>query len=530
MADDQPSASPHLTPLSGSARSLPHNAVEVGPLPPEHLMDVTLRLRGPSVQPRAANAAPLSREAFARDYGASDADLSRVEQFAHDHGLSVALASAARRTVIVRGTAAQLQAAFGVSLAMYETGGVTFRGRSGEVHLPPELSGIVEGVFGLDDRPQAHPQFRLAGPVGSPGVARPHTAGLSYTPPELAGLYGFPAGDGAGQTIAIIELGGGYRKADLKTYFAGLGLPTPSVIAISVDGGRNKPSHDPGSADGEVMLDIEVAGGVAPGAHIAVYFAPNTDAGFLNAVTTAVHDARRRPSVVSISWGAAEKQWTGQAMQSLSSAFQDAAILGVTVLCAAGDDGSDDRVGDGLAHTDFPASSPWATACGGTRLEASGGQISREVVWSEPGHGATGGGVSDVFALPDYQQGAGVPPSANPGGKAGRGVPDISAVADPLTGYAVRVDGQDTVIGGTSAVAPLWAGLVARLNANLAAKPGGAGRPLGFLNPLLYLYSPVRDIVEGSNGAYTAGAGWDACTGLGSPDGAKLAALDGTVR
>ena len=171
----------------------------------------------------------MSREAFAREYGASEADLSRVEAFAHDHELSVVSASAARRTVILRGTAAQVQAAFSVLLSMYHSGGVTFRRRSGEVQLPAELTGVVEGVFGLDDRPQAHPQFRLAGPVGrtggAAGAAYPHTAGRSFTPPELADLYGFPAGDGAGQTIAIIELGVAYRKADLKTYFAGLGGP-----------------------------------------------------------------------------------------------------------------------------------------------------------------------------------------------------------------------------------------------------------------------------------------------------------------
>ncbi|AWN22412.1 peptidase S53 [Deinococcus irradiatisoli] len=522
MADDQTETAPPPQPLGGSVRTLPQNARPLGPTPPESELDVTLRLRGPQMQPRL-QAAPMSREAFARQYGASESDIARVEQFAHDHELSVVEVSAARRSVILRGTAAQLQGAFGVSLTLYGAGSVTFRGRSGPVNLPPELQGVVEGVFGLDNRPQAHPQFRLAAPVGQPGVAFPHAASSSFTPPELAELYGFPAGDGAGQTIAILELGGGYRKADLKAYFAGLGLPTPRVTAVSVDGGRNAPSHDPGSADGEVMLDIEVAGAIAPGAHIAVYFAPNTDAGFLNALTTAVHDARRKPSIVSISWGAAEPQWTLQAMQAMNSAFQEAAMLGVTVLCAAGDDGSGDRVGDGLAHADFPASSPWATACGGTRLEAAAGQITREVVWNEPGHGATGGGVSEVFGLPDYQQGAGVPPSVNPGHPVGRGVPDISAVADPLTGYQVRVDGQNMVIGGTSAVSPLWAGLVARLNARL-------GRPLGFLNPLLYLNTPVRDIVDGNNGAYAAGQGWDACTGLGSPDGAKLAALDGTVR
>ena len=523
----QPMKAQPMKVLGGSVRTLPAGATAVGAASPEQHLDVTLRLRGAATRPQSQSmtTGPISRQAFASQYGASREDIALVEAFAHEHDLTVNEASAARRSVQLRGTVAQLEAAFGVSLSLYQTQGVTFRGRSGPVHLPTELKGVVEGVFGLDDRPQARPQFRIGGGVGlagETGVAFPHAAGVSFTPLQLAEAYGFPAGDGAGQTIAIIELGGGYKQADLNAYFADLGIKPPKVTAISVDGGRNAPVGDPGSADGEVVLDIEVAGAVAPGARIAVYFAPNTDAGFLNAVTKAVHDARRKPSVVSISWGAAEKNWTLQAMRAMDSAFHDAALLGVTVLCAAGDDGSDDRVGDGLAHTDFPASSPWATGCGGTRLELTGSAISAEVVWNEPGHGATGGGVSDTFALPDYQLGAGVPVSKNPGGKPGRGVPDISGVADPLTGYRVRVDGVNMVIGGTSAVSPLWAGLVARLNANL-------GRPLGFLNPLLYVKSPVRDIVQGNNGAYEAGQGWDACTGLGSPDGAKLAQLDGTL-
>ncbi|WP_407539036.1 S53 family peptidase [Deinococcus radiomollis] len=212
------------------------------------------------------------------------------------------------------------------------------------------------------------------------------------------------------------------------------------------------------------MLDIEVAGAVAPGARIVVYFAPNTDAGFLNAVTQATHDRVRAPGVMSISWGAAESAWTGQAMQAMSGAFQDAAMMGFSVFCAAGDSGSTDggstdRVSGGFQHTDFPASSPWVNGCGGIRLTLQSGVPVSEVVWNNgPGNGASRGGVSDVFALPDYETGAAVPASANPGWRVGRGV------ADPQTGYSVRVDGADTVIGGTSAVAPLWAGLSALLN------------------------------------------------------------------
>jgi kumamolisin len=267
------------------------------------------------------------------------------------------------------------------------------------------------------------------------------------------------------------------------------------------------------------MLDIEVAAAVAPKAHIVVYFAPNTDQGFLDAITTAIHDKTNKPSVISISWGAPEANWTSQAMQQFNQAFQAAAALGVTICCASGDNGSGDGLTDGHAHVDFPASSPYALGCGGTKLIAAGSSISSEVVWNENPSSATGGGVSDVFPLPAWQRTAHVPPSTNPGAHVGRGVPDVAGDADPATGYKVRVDGQDFVIGGTSAVAPLWAGLIALLNQQLA-------NPVGYLNPLLYgsLHGTgvMRDISSGSNGAYHARSGWDPCTGWGVPDGAKL--------
>jgi kumamolisin len=278
------------------------------------------------------------------------------------------------------------------------------------------------------------------------------------------------------------------------------------------------------------MLDIEVAGAVAPEARIVVYFAPNTDAGFLDAIATAIHDASNHPSVISISWGGPEAAWTTQAMQAMDQAFQDAAALGVTVCCAAGDDGSSDirdpQQDDGRLHADFPASSPYALACGGTRLQGSGSTISSEVAWNEGRNGgATGGGVSDVFPLPSWQASAHVPPSGNPGRHTGRGLPDVAGDADPVTGYVIQVDGQQGIIGGTSAVAPLWAGLVALINQRL-------GHAVGYLNPILYRLPATagafhgittgNNDITGHHGPYPAGPGWDACTGWGSPDGAKL--------
>jgi kumamolisin len=317
-------------------------------------------------------------------------------------------------------------------------------------------------------------------------------------------------------------LGGGYRVSDLNTYFKNLGLKTPSVTSVSVDGGLNQPVGDPNSADGEVLLDIEVVGAVAPGAKIAVYFAPNTDQGFLDAITRAVHDTVLKPSVISISWGGPESSWTAQALSAYDQAFHDATLLGVTVCCASGDDGSADGVTDGAAHVDFPSSSPNVLACGGTRLESSKNKITKEVVWNHgAGKGATGGGISETFAMPSYQASAKPPVSVNPTHFKGRGVPDVSGDADPATGYQILVDGRSAVFGGTSAVAPLWAALIALINAQ-------TGRPAGFVNPKLYAAAAkpgFRDITSGTNGAYTAGTGWDACTGLGSPVGGSLLTL-----
>jgi kumamolisin len=252
-----------------------------------------------------------------------------------------------------------------------------------------------------------------------------------------------------------------------------------------------------------------------------VYFAPNTDQGFIDAVTTAIHDTVNRPSVISISWGGAESTWTAQAMNQMEQAFTDAAMLGVTVTVAAGDNGSTDGVTDGQQHVDFPASAPHALACGGTHLILDGTRRKSETVWGgTTGDGATGGGISDVFAVPAYQDAAHVPPSVNPGGRVGRGVPDVGGDADPDTGDPIRVDGQEIVVGGTSAVAPLWAALVARCNQAL-------GRDAGDIHAALYATElACTDITSGSNGSYSAKKGWDACTGLGAPEGtAILAAL-----
>jgi kumamolisin len=463
------------------------------------------------------SAGDLGREEFARQFGADPADIAAVKAFAASHGLGVIQEHAGRRTVVLLGTVAQFQAAFGVQLQRFEHPHGAYRGRQGFIHLPQELSGVVEAVLGLDNRPQARTHFRVRKPasIRAPSAAAP----VAFTPIQLASLYGYPEATGEGQCVGIIELGGGFTQADLQTYFAKLKVPRPTVTAVSVDNGQNTPTGEANGPDGEVMLDIEVIGAIAPQAKIAVYFAPNTDAGFLDAITTAVHDTTNKPSVISISWGSAESTWTSQSMTAMDEAFQAAATLGVTICVASGDNGSSDGVTDGGDHVDFPASSPYALACGGTSLKASSTAITSESVWNDgTAGGAGGGGVSTFFPLPTWQSGLQTTDTdGTTAALTNRGVPDVAGDADPDTGYDVRIDGTDTVIGGTSAVAPLWSGLLARIN-QLAGKPVGLIQPLLYRNP-----QALRDITQGNNGDFAASQGWDACTGLGSPNGQAVA-------
>jgi kumamolisin len=454
----------------------------------------------------------MTRAEFARRHGPDAASVKLVKAFAKEFGLAVAMPKeAGRRTIHLTGSAAAMQTAFGVELKQHTINGKKYRVREGSICLPEELSGQVEAVLGLDNRPQAKPHNR---------VATPHATNVQYTPVQVAELYSFPANpSAAGETIGLIELGGGYKTADLKAYFKTLGLAVPTVTAVLVDGGKNAPSNA-NSADGEVMLDIEVSAAVAPGAKIAVYFTPNTDQGFIDAISTAVHDTTNKPSVISISWGGPESTWTAQSMTALDSACQAAAALGVTITVAVGDNGSTDGVAGTTNHVDFPASSPHVLACGGTKLVVSGSTITSETVWNElaANEGATGGGVSDVFPLPSWQTNTNVPVPTVAGG--GRGVPDVAGDADPSTGYTIRVDGETLPIGGTSAVAPLWAGLIALANA-------ANGVSAGFVNPTFYASGAAKafhDITQGDNPAFSAGPGWDACSGLGSPIGTAIIA------
>ena len=452
----------------------------------------------------------LTTGELAERYGADPADVDLVRQTLTGLGLEVTAVHPATRRIKVAGTLGELSRAFGVTLQLVRStspGGhvVTHRYREGPIYIPAALAGIVLAVLGLDTRPQFRAHFR---PMAAAAQ------GTSYSPNQVADIYQFPAGTtGAGQTIAVIELGGGFSTSDLDTYFGGLGIPVPSISAVGVDGASNAPGSDPTGADVEVALDIDVIGAAAPGATQVVYFAPNNgDQGFVDAISAAAQ-ASPAPVAISISWGQSEDAWTQQGRSAMDAAMADAAALGITVCAASGDNGSGDAVTDGQPHVDFPASSPYALGCGGTKLLAdpSTGTISSEVVWNETAsnEGAGGGGVSDQFPLPSWQANAGVPArvggSSATGGSSGRGVPDVAGNADPTTGYQIYSGGQAQVVGGTSAVAPLWAALVSRL-------AEATGQRFGLIQPALYAgVTPgadgpgFNDITSGNNGAYAAG-------------------------
>jgi kumamolisin len=500
----------------------------------------------------------LSDDEFNSTFGADPADLAKIAAWARTSKLKVLDSSVPMRRVLVQGSIRDISKAFGVELNDYQhpqTG--HFRGRVGQIHVPADLSGVVQGVFGLDTRNVGHPRIRhgnfqpvdfqtlsLAGKPKGHGAAAPSNPFPgAFFPTVVAELYAYPDQfTGSGQNVAIFAFNGtspdprgGYKLPALQNYFEKvLGGKTPTITNVVVQGPGNDPGPDTtassnqGDSTGEVMLDMCVVGSVAPGANIFMYFTEFTSQGWVDALNQAITDDNEI-SVISISYGNPEDDpngaWTSMGVQNVNLAVQAAAAKGITICCAAGDDGSSDGDPTGGAHVDFPASSPFVLGVGGTNLVATSGTppaIQSETVWNETlqNEGATGGGVSAVFTKPAYQNSVSVPPSVNPPHSIGRGVPDVAAVADPVTGVVVmHIDGKHLEqIGGTSASTPLWASLIARLNQGLNAR-------CGYLNPLLYVKfssGVLRDINTGNNGAYSAGPGWDACTGLGTPNGEQL--------
>jgi kumamolisin len=545
--------------IAGSHRTAPTGARKVGRPDLGQVIEVTLRLRRGcqeglwNERVATTNISHFSKRSYfdrrelAEHISTPHNDIAEVMSFAVTHNLRVVRPSTDPREVRLCGTITDLEVAFGITLTMFELDdGRRFRGREAAVMIPAALSGIVTGVFGFDERPfRRHPMLGAwARQVKSPKTARA-VGSVAARPaaliPEegvavddIMHAYNFPTDlDGSGQCIALIELNsvdkfgaanGGYLQSDIASLSAQLARPAPDVVDVFVAGGANNPGKDV-ATDHEVTMDVEVAFAVAPKAKIAVYFAPNTDPGFIAALAAAVHDNVRKPNIISVSWGVTEEHCTGQLLTGLSEILEEATTLGITVCCSTGDFGSSDfpvGSGDGRAHVEFPASSPYALACGGTEAVLSGSRIERETVWND-GRRAGGGGVSTQFPQPSYQLGLDVP--AAPDGSNGRGVPDVAANA---VGYNIVFQGENVIGNGTSITAPLWAGLVALINQSTVV---ATGNPVGFLHP--HLYAPqtracFRGVSEGSNdlagnlGKYAANSSWNACVGWGSPDAKSL--------
>ena len=424
-----------------------------------------------------------------------------VEACLRRRGLAVVAWKPLTRRLQVKGAVKDLEAAFGLRWSKAGKHLVAW----GEPVAPPEIAHLLQGAVGLDARPRLRPHLK-ARPLAEAEIPE----GEGSLAPAFAARYGFPEGDGKGQRVGLLQLGGAYAQSDLEAYFKALDLPVPRIETVTVSGGDASPSQE---HRWEVALDLQVLGAIVPAAELVLYIAPNSAEGLLDLVEEALKGGAGQPSVLSMSWGAAEAEWGALELELAANAFQSAVDLGVTVLVSSGDEGSADILTDGRQHVNFPASCPWVLGVGGTEQRQD-----REAVWNALAQhrGATGGGVSDFFDLPDWQVGAGVPGSANDQ-QVRRGVPDLAAHAAEAGGYRVFVDGQWRVLGGTSAAAPLLAGLLTRLNA-------GRAKPLGFLNPALYgaAKAAFKPVTEGDNGAYKATAGYSACTGLGVPDGAAL--------
>ncbi len=475
----------------------------------------------------------LGARALAALCSAGAEDVRRIRWFAREYGLKVVAASTAQRSVTLEGSLAALGRAFQVDFVEYDHPAGRYRSHQQPAQIPAELEAVVEDVMGLDTRSLADRHLHFVTRRAQPGI----------DPREACQRYHFPGrATGKGQMVALIELGGGFHATDLQQYFRELGLRAPRLSVVEVDGQKNNPTpvaviqeavktgQPPSDKEEakrlmwtvETTIDIELAGALAPGAQLVVYFGPNNDRGIFHAFQAALNNPKRPPSVISCSWGSTEGLWSDHfAKTVLARVFQDALLQGVTICFSSGDDG-DGSAGQGHPCVHFPASSPYVLACGGTQWVNLGSSF-HEVVWNETVKGhlcQSSGGASHLFdPAPAWQASAEVPKKTD--GRTGRGVPDVAAKADFATGYKTCVGGLDIPMGGTSAAAPLWAALLARLNQRLR-------RPVGYLTSLLYLHRDrfrkgFFDITKGNNGdCYSAGPGWDACTGWGSPHGDEL--------
>lgn len=531
--------------LKGSRRHHRPGAEVLGRSDPHEWCEITIKLRRQEALPEpVAGKALLSRADVRKRYGASADDVKAVVKSLTGYGLTELSEDPGTRSIKFAGPVERMETIFKTHLFRVKHGTHLYRGRLGELSVPEELDGIVAGVFGLDTRPMIRSRRRRTELQAAPSEKLPPAAERPwFLPQELAAAYDFPGSGAAGKTVGIIELGGRYIAADLAQFVAATGLAgAPTVNVVNVDR-LAAPDQDDPDAIGEVMLDVEVVAGACPGARITLYFSNFTERGWVDVIDAALSDATHDPCVLSISYGLAEGAdiWTQQAMDAVNDAMKEAAVRGIPVCVASGDDGSDDQVGDGHAHVNFPASSPYVLSVGGTTLAKSAGGF-RETVWFDGDGlrkdqgGSGGGGVSAVFPRPAWQAHFEID-SVNPNTLNGRIVPDVAADAAGSTGYFMVAQGQTQVSGGTSAATPLWASLLARLIQENV--------PVNYVTPLFYQTVrnsanksvgavSCKDITHGNNdtaaaGGYAAGQGYDAVTGWGSPNGKALAEALGQV-
>jgi len=482
----------------------------------------------------------LTHADFAAQHGADPADMKKVTDYFHSEGLKVVETNAGRRSVVVEGTVDAVNKAFGVEMCDYDSPRGKYRSHVGPAKLPQDIAPLIAAMTGLDDHRIQVQHFSTARRhnSGDPAGTKP------LTPQQVAKFYNFPAGTGAGQVIGIYEMEtqdgpAGYSLSDITNSMKAFGgsLKLPTLVDVAVDGVGNS-----GQSDGETGLDITVAGAIAQDATLAVYFTGGTAQNIINSLQRMIHPSAGDPvpTVISISYGFGPDDknahsFSAMEFKAIGQLFQDAATLGITVLVSSGDSGAfiESKT---EAQASYPATEPWVIACGGTTIGNVNGTTFDEWVWNDTGGagpGATGGGVSNGrFPVPDYQQSLSPQPTHIVTKKTGRGIPDIAGNASENSGYPQVIQGQSEPVGGTSAVAPLYAGLIAVINANV-------GQSVGFLNPTLYspqakankvfrdilgAPGPADNTLDGVTG-YPAGPGWDACTGLGSLDGTALQSM-----
>ncbi|WP_328685116.1 S53 family peptidase [Streptomyces sp. NBC_00343] len=442
----------------------------------------------------------LTKAQFAARFGRTDAEVKRVKDYLRAQGLTVGKVHSGNLLVDASGTAAQLEKAFGTKLATWKDAksGRAFYANATAPTLPTGIAGLVSDVTGLNNRAQLHHQ-------ATDTVAPRNGPGGGYTPAQLKGGYNVSGTyTGSGQKIALLEFDG-FAQSNITKYDTNYSLGSPTPTVSKVDGG----SGALGDGQVEVELDIEVLHAIAPKANVTVFEGPNSDAGEVDTYQAIVDSGI---PTTSISWGASESQRTTSNINAVDAVFKAGAAEGLGFYAASGDDGSDDA-GNGTTTVDYPASDPYVTGVGGTKLTVtSANAFSKEVAWS-----GGGGGKSSVFKIPSWQ--TAVQKSAGGGY---RQVPDVSAHANPSPGVSIYSQGTWTSVGGTSAAAPEWAAFGALYNQQAAAS-GKAN--LGFANPALYTASGTgfHDITSGSNGAYSAATGWDFTTGWGSYNAATLA-------